>query len=93
MAAYYRLAGTGSQIVFSYADGRTVDVNHTQVVYGAGHFTEMTAAALFGMCFNLHDALRCLGQSLGAPGALTWPVEGHLACPTHVSRNTHPGFA
>jgi len=54
VAAYCGLAGTGFEIVFSYANGRTVDVNHTQMVYGAGHFTKVTAAALFSMCSNLH---------------------------------------
>jgi hypothetical protein len=61
VATYHRLASTGFQVIFSDMDSRTVDVNHTQVVYGTGHFAQMTAAAVFGMYPNLHYVTQVIG--------------------------------
>ena len=61
LATCYRLTGTGFQVILSDVDSRTVDVNHTQVVYGAGHFAQMTTATLLGMYPNLHYVTQVIG--------------------------------
>jgi hypothetical protein len=49
--------GTGLQVVFLDLNGRAGDIGGTEMVYGAGHFTEMTAAAPFRIYTNPHVAL------------------------------------
>jgi hypothetical protein len=57
LTTYYWLAGTGLQVILPDMDRRAVDVDEAQMVYRAGHFAQMTTAALSGMYPNLHPAL------------------------------------
>jgi hypothetical protein len=51
---YHRLARTGFQIILVYPDGGSARIDHSEVLDGAGHFTEMATTALFGINFYHH---------------------------------------